>query len=108
YKLVPKIGPFKDFSFKPPTPAAEAMFLDSFKDARARFRQSLEALAAGKLALPNTNFDVGRPTRRGEYALADETYAELVNKLEKHHFAGASATLRADIDRYYGGPGALR
>jgi Zinc dependent phospholipase C len=108
YKLVPKIGPFKYFSFKPPTPAAEAMFLESFKDARERYRQSLEALTAGKLALPNTNFDVGRPTRRGEYALADETYAELVDKLEKHQFAGASAPLRADIDRYYGGSPARR
>src|SRR5439155_18357237 len=47
YKLVPKIGPFKYFSFKPPTPEAEKLFLQSFVDARERFRQSIEALAAG-------------------------------------------------------------
>jgi hypothetical protein len=103
YKLLPKIGPFKYFSFKPPTPEAEKLFLESFKDARERFRQSLDALAAGRLNLPNTNFDVGRPTKRGEYSLADETYAELVKKLEKRHFAGATDALRTDIKRFYAG-----
>ena len=102
YKLVPKIGPFKYFSFKPPTPEAEKLFLQSFVDVRERFRQSIEALAAGRLNLPNTNFDVGRPTSRGEYSLADETYDDLLKKLEKRKFAGVSAELRTDIDRYYG------
>ena len=102
YKLVPKIGPFKYFSFKPPTPEAEKLFLQSFVDVRERFRQSIEALAAGRLNLPNTNFDVGRPTSRGEYSLADETYDDLLKKLEKRKFAGVSAELRTNIDRYYG------
>src|SRR5204863_7373448 len=78
YKLVPKIGPFKYFSFKPPTPEAEKLFLKSFVDTSERFRRSVEALAAGRLNLPNTNFDVGRPTARGEYSLADGTYDELL------------------------------
>jgi len=101
YKIVPKIGPFKYFSFKPPTPEAEKLFLQSFVDARERYRQSIEALAAGRLNLPNTNFDVGRPTARGEYSLADDTYDELVRKLEKRKFAGASTELRTTIKRYY-------
>jgi Zinc dependent phospholipase C len=101
YKIVPKIGPFKYFSFKPPTPEAEKLFLQSFVDARERYRQSIEALAAGRLNLPNTNFDVGRPTARGEYSLADDTYDELVKKLEKRKFAGASTELRTTIKRYY-------
>jgi hypothetical protein len=102
YKLVPKIGPFKYFSFKPPTPEVEKLFLQSFVDARERYRQSLDAFAAGRLNLPNTNFDVGRPTSRGEYSLSDETYDDLVKKLEKRRFAGASPELRTNIDRYYG------
>ena len=101
YKIVPKIGPFKYFSFKPPTPEAEKLFLQSFVDARERYRESIEALAAGRLNLPNTNFDVGRPTARGEYSLADDTYDELVRKLEKRKFAGASTELRTTIKRYY-------
>ena len=56
-----------------------------------------------RLDLANTNFDVGRPTKRGDYSLADETYAQLVKKLEKRGFAGASAALRANIDAYFGG-----
>ena len=101
YKLVPRIGPFKYLSFRPPTPETEKLFLQSFKDARDRFRESVEALAGGRVDLPNTNFDVGRPTRRGEYSLADKTYDELREKLEKHKFDGASAELRKNIDRYY-------
>jgi len=101
YKLVPKFGPFKYFSFKPPTPEAEKLFLQSFVDVRERFRHSIEALAAGHLNLPNTNFDVGRATARGEYSLADETYDELVKKLEKRNFTGVSPQLRTDIDRHY-------
>ncbi len=104
YRLVPKIGPFKYFSFKPPTPETEKMFLASFVDARERFRHALEALAHGHLDLPNTNFDVGRPTGRGEYALADKTYDELAKRLEKDRYAGASPALRADLARYYHQP----
>jgi hypothetical protein len=102
YKLVPKIGPFKYFSYKPPSPEAEKLFLDSFRGSRERFRQALDALAAGHLQLANTNFDLGKPSVRGEYALADDTYAELVKKLAKHHYADASEALREDIRRFYG------
>jgi len=108
YKLVPKIGPFKYFSFKPPTAEAEKLFLDSFTDVRNRFRESLQAVAAGRVDLANTNFDVGRATRRGDYSLADETYAELVKKLEKRGFATAPAALRANIDAYYGSQAVTR
>ena len=65
YKVVPKIGPFKYFGFRAPSPEAERLFLESFKDTRDRFRQSLVALGEGRLDLPNTNFDTGRPTSRG-------------------------------------------
>src|ERR1041384_1152411 len=54
YHLVPKIGPFRSLSFSVPTPEAERLFLESFISTSERFRQSLVALRAGRLRLPNT------------------------------------------------------
>jgi hypothetical protein len=71
YRLVPKIGPFRSLRFSVPTPETERLFLESFINTRERFRQSLDALRASRLRLPNTDFDTGKPTVRVEYPLAD-------------------------------------
>jgi hypothetical protein len=111
YNLVPKIGPFRSLGFSVPTPEAERLFLESFTSTRERFRQSLDALRAGRLRLPNTNFDTGQPAARGEYSLADVTYDELLDKLADRRFADVSAALSANIVGYYGAadplPGAI-
>jgi hypothetical protein len=104
YRLVPRFGPFRVLTFKPPTPEAEKLFLDSFQQARDRFHQSLDALAAGHLTLPNTDFDTGKPTMRGEYALADTTYDELLDKLADRKFADVPDALRANMVRYFAAP----
>jgi hypothetical protein len=101
YKVVPKVGPFRVLSYKAPTPEIEKMFLESFQQTRDRFHQSLEALKAGRLNLTNTDFDTGKPAARGEYPLADDTYAELVDKLAKRGFAGVAEPLRANLTRFY-------
>ena len=102
YNLLPKIGPFRSLSFSVPTPEAERLFLESFTLARERFRQSLDALQAGRLHLPNTNFDTGKPTVRGEYSLADATYDELLDTLARRAFADVPDALSANIVAYYG------
>jgi hypothetical protein len=102
YRLIPKIGPFRTLSFSVPTPEAERLFLDSFAIAKERYRQSLAASSAGRLNLVNTDFDTGRPTRRGEYSLADDTYDELLGKLEGRAFANVSEDLRSNLVAYYG------
>jgi hypothetical protein len=110
YNLVPKIGPFRSLSFSVPSPEAERLFLESFVSTRDRFRESLDALRAGRLHLPNTDFDTGRPTARGEYSLADDTYDDLLDKLADRQFANASPALSANLLSYYGGdpPAAAR
>lgn len=102
YRLLPKIGPLKPLSFKAPTPAAEALFAESFKDTRARYATAIDEVSRGRLDLANTNFDVGRQTVHGDYQLADDTYAELVERLAKDKGATLPPALRADISRYYG------
>jgi hypothetical protein len=102
YNLVPKIGPFRPFSFSVPTLEAERLFLESFTQARERYRQSLDALRAKTLRLPNTDFDTGQPTVRGEYSLADATYDQLLDKLAQAGFADMPAALSANVVAYYG------
>ena len=102
YHLVPKIGPFRTLSFSVPSPEAERLFLDSFTATKDHFRESLRALAAGRLELANTDFDTGAPTRRGEYPLADKTWDELLGRLAERKFEGVSPGLRSNITAFYG------
>jgi hypothetical protein len=105
YNLVPKIGPFRSFKYSVPTPEAERLFLDSFTSTREHYRQSLDDLRAGALHLPNTDLDTGQPTASGEYALADETYDDLLDKLAGHHFADVPAALSANLAAHFGAAG---
>jgi len=101
YRLVPKVGPLKPLRFQTPTPEAERLFADSFKDTRARFASSLEAVRRRRLDLPNTDFDTGKPAAHGEYALADDTYAELLRRLSDKQFNGVSRALQQNIEAFY-------
>ena len=107
YNLVPKIGPFRSLSFSVPTREAERLFLESFTATRERFRKSLDELRGGRLSLPNTDFDTGQPTARGEYPLADAAYDELLDRLADREFTGVQPALSANIIAYYGDAGPL-
>jgi hypothetical protein len=101
YKLVPKVGPLRPLQFKAPSQEAEALFLASFKGTRERFRAALDALGRGRLDLPNTDFDTGKPSAHGEYSLADATYAELLDRLTGHRLASVPDALRRNINAFY-------
>ena len=60
-----------------------------------------EEVKNNRLQFANENLDVGKPTRAGGYALADKTYARLLDKLASKHFNGVAPELRADILAYY-------
>jgi hypothetical protein len=107
YWLIPKVGPFRAFKFSVPTPEAERLFLESFTSTREHFKQSLDALSAGRLDLANTNFDTGQPTKRGEYSMADDAYDALLEKLADRKFANVSNGLRTNLAVHYGDVGSL-
>ena len=102
YRIVPKVGPLAPLSFRTPTPEAEALFVRSFGDSSVRLRDYLREVSAGRFEFPNTNFDTGRPTARGAYTLADKTWAELLERLDKQHFKGVDRVIRARILAFYG------
>jgi hypothetical protein len=100
FRLVPKIGPFKAFSFRVPPPAAETMFVASLDDTIRQYKTLLASASENRLQLPNQNFDTGKPTHIGDYHLADQTYAKLVERLN-HDKVQISAPLQANIDAFY-------
>jgi len=105
-RVLPKIGPLKPFAFKLPTPEAEQLFRGSFRQVMKNYcadvaRQPADTLAA-PLALANTDFDTGHPTRAGEYPLADETYGEWLRKLAGKKFEKLPPPARQNILAFYG------
>jgi hypothetical protein len=101
FHIIPKIGPFKALAFKVPTPEAEKLFVGSFNDTMGRYQTLLHDVRDNRLKLVNQNFDIGRPTKKGEYKKADEAYEKLLE-----HLANApnniSVELRANILAFYG------
>ncbi len=101
FRVMPKVGPLKGLDFKPPTPEAERLFMESFNATLAHYRDLLARHRAGNLDLDNRDLDTGRPVRAGEYNLADETYAKLVRKLADNDFQGVAPDLRENILAFY-------
>ena len=106
FRIIPKIGPFKALGFRVPNPAAEKLFEESFNKTLDQYSHLLAQERAGRLRLGNENFDLGRPTREGEYRMADQAYARLLEKLADEK-ATPSPELRANILAYYTQPAVL-
>jgi len=80
FRLVPKVGPFQALSFKVPPATAENLFLTSLADTLRRYRELLQEVDQNRLELANENFDTGKPTHQGDYHMADEAYAKLLER----------------------------
>jgi hypothetical protein len=103
FRIIPKVGPFRALAFKVPPPEAEKLFVVSFEATMRQYRSLLSEARQNRPQLVNENFDIGRPTRLGEYRKADETYAQLLEKLDGK--ADISDDLRANILAFYGQSG---
>jgi hypothetical protein len=101
FRLIPKVGPFKALGFKVPTPETEKLFEASFNGVMERYQALLAELKANRLKLANDNFDTGKPTRLGDYRMADDTYAELLEHLAKSKLP-PTPDLRTNILAFYG------
>jgi hypothetical protein len=101
-RIVPKIGPFRTLAFTTPTPQVEKLFMASFNGSVTDYEKLLnEIRATGNVELIDDNFDTGTVTKPGEYPLADKTYADLLDRQSKAHFAGTSPELRTTILEFY-------
>ncbi len=102
FRIMPRIGPFRALSFKPPTKEAQEFFMKSFNATLTQYRALLAQLRSGRrLDLPDTNFDTGKPSRVGEYHLADETYSKWLEKLQHDKWAHVDESIRSNILSYF-------
>ena len=82
-------------------PQTAALFETSFDRTLDEYRHLLADETAHRLVLEDRDFDTGKPTRPGEYRLADDTYAKLARKLaEKDPAAIDPALLKNVLDFY--------
>jgi Zinc dependent phospholipase C len=102
-RIVPRFGPFSALSFEPPTAETEKWFLDSFSRTVAYYRALIDEARRSTLSIANRNFDTGDATKAGQYSLADETYAHLVERLAKQAEKGLRAppALVSNIRAFY-------
>jgi len=101
-RFIPKVGPFRDLAFKIPAPDAEKLFVASFSNALQNYEQLVkQESSSGQAILVDENFDTGTVTGPGQYPLADQTYAALLDRLQKNNFATVSPALRAVLLGYY-------
>lgn len=100
-KFVPKRGPFKALDFKIPTRKTEDLYIASVNRTLDNYRTLLIEVRTKDVRLPNTDFDTGRVTHAGEYALSDEAYARLLDYLARDDFHRLTPDLQENILTYY-------
>lgn len=100
-RVLPKLGPLRPLAFKPPTPEAEELFYESFNVTVDKYTAMLNQMRQHEPTLDNLQLDTGEPTAPGAYALADETYAELLERLSKSDYKHLTPALKADIIHFY-------
>jgi len=106
-RFVPKVGPFKALDFKVPTRKTEDIYVASVDHTLDNYRGLLKEVRANDLRLPNTDFDTGKMTHAGEYALTDKAYARLLDQLSHDHLQQLTPELRQNILSFYRDPDAV-
>jgi Zinc dependent phospholipase C len=105
-KIIPKVGPFQALAFTIPTTQTEDMYIKSINTTVDDYGTLLHHAGRDQLELPNLDCDTGKPTKAGEYSLADKTYGHLLDDLNKNQFAQLTPELRENILAFYNDPNA--
>ncbi len=100
-RILPKVGPLQAFAFKPPSAAADKLFMASFLRTVSEYRGLLQQANNAGFRLPNRDFDTGALTRPVEYRMADEAYEQLAIELAARPQAGVDPVLRKDVLDYF-------
>jgi len=101
FRFIPKIGPFKGLAFNNPTSQTEDLYFKSINATVDQYRSFLHEVRSDSLQLTNCDLDDGKLSLAGEYSLADDTYARLLQQLSGKKFEGTSTELRANILKFY-------
>jgi hypothetical protein len=102
--VIPKIGAASDLAIKIPTSNTEEWYLRSVNHTVDSFRGLLDKLRAqgqGSVTFVNLDLDTGNRALRGDYPLADQTYAQLLERLTSKPGRIISKTVQQNIIEYY-------
>lgn len=102
--IVPKIGPVSDLAIKIPNPETYEMYQGSVNHTVDVFRDMVEKLrgSGDDVKLVNIDLDTGDHAKRGDYPLADATYARLLERLTSKPDRVIPADTKQNIMTYYG------
>ena len=78
------------------------MYIKSVNQTVESYSATLHDVSKPNFQLENTDFDTGRPSKAGEYSLADKTYAHLLDDLAKDNFSHLTPDLKRSILQFYG------
>jgi hypothetical protein len=125
--LMPKIGTAADLAIKIPNKDTEEWYLRSVNQTVDSFRAMLDKLRGGadagnaslaaarpnvanlnlaklnlaNMTLANLDLDTGKIIKRGDYPLADKTYAQLLKRLTSKPERRVSENVKQNIIQYY-------
>jgi hypothetical protein len=103
--IVPKIGPLSGLKLHLPNSDQQTQYLASFNSVENAYRAEVVKVSDNRITdpppIPELDFDTGAATADGEYKLADQTYAQLVEHLASDKNAQMSPALLADINHFY-------
>jgi hypothetical protein len=106
--IVPKIGPLSGLKLHLPNSDQQTQYLASFNTVENAYRAEVVKVSGNRITdpppIPELDFDTGAATADGEYKLADQTYAQLVEHLASDKNAQMSPALLADINHFYADP----
>ena len=104
--IVPKIGSASDLAIKIPNATTEEWYLRGVNNTVDQFHAILQKVAAdfGRgVRLANIDLDTGDHVKRGDYPLADRTYAQLLARITSNPDRTVPADLKRNILDYFAG-----
>lgn len=106
--ILPKVGPLRGLKLHLPNSDQQTQYLASFNSVENAYRTEVEVVSENSRtrppAIPEMDFDTGAATAEGEYKLADQTYAQLVEHLASDNNAHLTPELMTNINRFYANP----
>lgn len=101
--LIPKIGAASDLAIKIPNPETQELYLQSVNHTVDAMREALHRAltSAEPITFANLDLDTGAPAKVGDYALADQTCAQLLDKLTSKPGRTVPEDLRRHLVAYY-------
>lgn len=105
--IIPKIGAASDLAIKIPNSHTQELYLHSLNHTVDVFRDIIHRLGDegdAPVPLANIDLDTGNPVKLGDYVLADETYARLLQRITSKPERAVPEALKRNIVDYFADP----